>query len=365
MDAFFRGKNLSKLDRQRDWVELIHRGRESVLPRAIAIDHAQLYCIAPTAEALQRLLGIVRANLGSRWLRGEGKPGWDSQDPFDVELRRHENGVFEGGRLVVRRLDLVRDPEVVRLAANALGRLAATLLAAPPRASRDELGLQALVREVRVGVAAGIYGRHDVDRALKSLKDQGHLSPINVDFLQTWAWAEMGRHRELLDDESCLRAGQFSLRPRMVTAAIAKAVWAIYLGAVGSTKSLLDTVGVYRSAVEPTYSPVLEAFRAQDGWLADAYRLLHGIAFGEDLLFQSAASSLLISKDTPPDLVACVRDELSRRETGKVEATKAPSVADLFAEGLYDAAVELLRREKPSIDCARLLWRCAEHVDSA
>ncbi|MFM8979407.1 MAG: hypothetical protein ACKOSS_02945, partial [Planctomycetia bacterium] len=289
LGAFFGEGNRSSQQRQAPWVEMLRRGRAAVLPRVLSADVVQLYCLAPTAEALVRVLGIVRANLGSRWVQGEGSPGWDLRDAFDARLARHAAGVYEVGVLVVRRLRLA--PEHLTHAAAALERLVGLLRDAPAPRSRDEQGLAALLREVRVGVAAGIHGRHDVDRALQALLEQGHLSAINVDFLRTWAWAEMGRHRELLADGAFDRAQQVSLRPRVVTQAIAKAVWATYLEAPCATQPLGEAVALYKGTVEPRHSAVLEAFRAQDGWLADACRVLHGLAFDDEPLYRRAAEA--------------------------------------------------------------------------
>ncbi|MFM8386311.1 MAG: hypothetical protein ACKOCB_05755 [Planctomycetia bacterium] len=357
--AFFGEGNRSSQARQAPWVEMLRRGREAVLPRALSAQDGQLYCLAPTAEALDRLLGIVRANLGSRWVQGEGSPGWDPRDAFDARLARHAMGVYEGGALFVRRVRLAR--EHLKPAADALERLAALLRDAPPRASRDEQGLAALLREVRVGVAAGIHGRHDVDRALQALLEQGHLSAINVDFLRTWAWAEMGRYRELLDDGAYDRSKQVSLRPRLVTQAIAKAVWATYLEAPCATQPLDKVVAHYKGTVEPRHSAVLEAFRAQDGWLADACRVLHGLAFDEERLYRPAAEALASAAGAPAGLADRVRQEVARRAPAAVPL----SPAALVAAGSFDAAVECLRQQPPSVETARLLLACAAHVDSA
>ena len=187
LSAFFAGGNRSSRERQATWVEMLRRGREVVLPRILSFQDAQLYCLAPTNEVLERLLGIVRANLGPRWVQGEGSPGWDVRDPFDGQVARLATGIYESGSIAVRRLRLRTGEGPVRCVAIALQRLATLLRDAPPRATRDEQGLASLLREVRVGVAAGIHGRHDVDRALRCLIEQGLLAPINVDFLRTWA----------------------------------------------------------------------------------------------------------------------------------------------------------------------------------
>ncbi|MCC7066699.1 MAG: hypothetical protein IT456_28145 [Planctomycetes bacterium] len=200
---------------------------------------------------------------------------------------------------------------------------------------------------------------------MRALLDQGLLAPINVDFLRTWALVEMGLFGDALDNDSCKRAQQFTQRPKLATAAIAKAAWHVDLEVLFESRQFNELLRVYRDHTERRYGSVLEAYRAQDGWLADLYRAVHGLAIEDPRYCRNALTALTRGSRPPRDFIAYAGAECERGGAVASDATTQPSPEELVEAGRFDAAVEALRHQAPSVKRARLLWGCALQVDSA
>lgn len=324
-----------------------------VLPRVRDDDgRVQWYVLCSSTRVARIARDELRAFLGPSYSDFEGRPmRLDPTDPVEAAVvSRCGANAF---RLEVPQQSLIN-------AARERLRLAVRLrYERPVRHARRVRAAGRVLRDFEYAILTG-DGQSAVD-CIAELRSAGHLGATNLLFLEVRRLAASTQWNAIL-----ALPGVGSLlamaRPRRVTEALIRAVYAVQLQEFEDGMRAAEAVGRFQSEVFPRFRNLYRSRAGLSGYEVDASFLL------------AAAASNIPRQDIAEAIVATYHEDSPRRRyltalagllTPRSAATSAHSFLEArmaFAEADVDRAYELAAALAPSFDRCALLLRCARDM---
>ena len=219
---------------------------------------------------------------------------------------------------------------------------------------------------------------------IAELERNGHLDARNLLYLRIRRNEGREYWQEILDSAQRYNLISASRRPRRVSQAILRAVYATSLASYESNGDAAGALGQFRNVVYPDYAPLLGTRTAYQCWEADAFFLMHAVSeaetsddvrgaltgIDEDAHHRPWLTALIETLPSSEQEVGTVTAEdaiLSAEDANhvvcEVESTSPsdPLLAarEAFFAGALDEAWDLVGHLDPSAASAQLVIACA------
>jgi hypothetical protein len=337
--------------------ELAREPELLVLPRVREDDGRVQWYVLCASERIARVArDELRAFLGPSYSDFEGRPTpLDASDPVEVAVLGRcgsENSAF---RLEVPERDLL----------NAARERLLTLIRLrderPPRAARHPRAVGRILRDFEYGLIAG--DAETTAGCIHELRAAGQLGATNLLFLEVRRLAALGQWAAILALPE-LTSLLTMPRPRRVTEALMRAVYAVHLREFEDGERASEALARFRTDVLTQYG---ELFRAHAG--------LSGYEVDASFLFASAASeppryelAQRILRQHPPgtagrSYLAAVAALTPGPAPAQISA-RLSEAQEAFARADVDRAYEIASRLPPSFEACVLLLRCARDMET-
>ena len=253
--------------RIKPWIERLLRGEDPVFLPLATVDGTTWYAAARTARGFRHLREELKAFLGPAYSDFAGQP--THLDP-DFPSERVLAEVY--GHHVVRLRVLPRDRDKV---AKRLALILRLRDDAPERGEEVPRPAGRVLADFDEAVRLGDEVAATV--CIEELERNGQLDALNLLYLKIRA-AEVGqRWQEVLDAAQRYGLYQTTRRPRRVSQAIVRAVYATELKCFEIAHDAQGAVERYRDVVGPLVGPLLTTRRAFDCTEADALFVMAGV----------------------------------------------------------------------------------------